>query len=68
LGWQNLIDLRHLKFCNVQYFRCHILSFLCSTKYKVFYVEVLHAGKVQHFLHLCIFFSHQNVVYNFFKY
>jgi hypothetical protein len=51
LGWQNLTNL---KFCTVQYFRCHNLSFLCSTKYKSVYF-------------FQIFLSQQNVVYSFLK-
>jgi hypothetical protein len=44
--WQNLTDLRGLKFCTIHHFRCQIMSFLCSPKYNVFWVEFLHIGWV----------------------
>jgi hypothetical protein len=35
---------------------CQILLFLCDLKYKMFYIEILHADRIHHYQHLEFYF------------
>jgi hypothetical protein len=52
---QYLTYLRALKFCTVHYMSD--LTFLCSSDYKVLWVEISHVDKLQHYPRLCIFLN-----------
>jgi hypothetical protein len=58
---------------NVNFFTskiCLILPFLCRPEFKIFPIEILHDGYVQHFLHLRFFpnsLTLQNVFFNYEK-
>jgi hypothetical protein len=52
-------DFLVLKFCNVHFYKCHILSFFHTPEYQVFRVDILHVSRTQHcpYLDIIYFFE-----------